>query len=243
MKVLYLDESGEHNPAVCDPHYPIFVLGGVVVDKDYADGTLTQLFDAFKQEVFGNTDIVLHTADMSRNRKGFEALQDTTFRDAFYDKINALMRRLEYRVVACAIRKDAPTYQEISARDLYMVCFDRLVDLFCEEVGQVRDGGIIVAEKRASRPLDQALEIEWMNLKTYGTSHTPGDVISDRILALSLRSKTDNIAGLQMADLVVSPIGRHYLGKHDAEDWQIIADKLLRDGSGGEAPDGMIVVA
>ena len=50
MKVLYLDESGEHNPAVRDPHYPIFVLGGVVVDKDYADGTLTQLFNAFKQE-------------------------------------------------------------------------------------------------------------------------------------------------------------------------------------------------
>ena len=37
MKVLYLDESGEHNPAVCEPRYPIFVLGGVVVDKDYAD--------------------------------------------------------------------------------------------------------------------------------------------------------------------------------------------------------------
>ena len=73
MKALYLDESGEHNPAVSDPHYPIFVLGGVIVDKDYADGTLAQAFETFKQQVFGNTDIVLHTADMSRNRKGFEA--------------------------------------------------------------------------------------------------------------------------------------------------------------------------
>ena len=243
MKMLYLDESGEHNPTVCDPHYPIFVLGGVVVDKDYADGTLAELFDAFKQEVFGNTDTVLHTADMSRNRKGFEALQDIAFRDAFYDKMNTLMRRLEYRVVACAIRKDDPTYQGLSARDLYMVCFDRLVDLFCEEIGEVRDGGMIIAERRGSRPLDRALEIEWVNLKTWGTPHTPADVISDRIQALNLRPKIDNIAGLQMADLVVSPIGRHYLGKRDAEDWQIVADKLLRDGAGGEAPDGMIVVA
>lgn len=243
MKMLYLDESGEHNPAACDPHYPIFVLGGVVVDKDYADGTLTQLFDAFKQEVFGNTDIVLHTADLSRNRKGFEALQDAAIRAAFYDKMNTLMKSLEYRVIACAIRKDKPTFQELAVRDLYMVCFDRMVDLFCEEVGEVREGGIIVAEKRSSRPLDRALEIEWMNLKTYGTSHTPAGVISDRILALNLRSKVDNIAGLQMADLVVSPIGRHYLGKRDEEDWQIIADKLLRDGSVGEAADGVIVVA
>ena len=243
MKVLYLDESGEHNPSVRDPHYPIFVLGGVIVDKEYADGTLTQMVDDFKQEVFGTTDIVLHTADMSRNRKGFEALQDAAFRAAFYDKMNALMRGLQYRVVACAIRKDRPTFQELAVRDLYMVCFGRLVDLFCEEVGEVRDGGIIVAEKRGSRPLDRALEIEWINLKTYGTSHAAGSVISDRILALNLRAKMDNIAGLQMADLVVSPIGRHCLGKRDAEDWQIVASKLLRDGSGREASDGMIVVA
>ena len=243
MKALYLDESGEHNPAVLDRHYPVFVLGGVIVDKDYADETLAQTFDDFKREVFGRTDIVLHTADMSRNRKGFEALQDIAFRDAFYAKMNTLMKRLEYRVVACAIRKDAPTYQGLAARDLYMVCFDRLVDLFCEEIGEVRDGGIIVAEKRGSPPLDRALEIEWVNLKTQGTFHTPADVISDRILALNLRPKIHNIAGLQMADLVVSPIGRHCLGKRDAEDWQIVADKLLRDGSGREEPDGVIVVA
>ena len=128
-------------------------------------------------------------------------------------------------------------------RDLYMVCFDRLVDLYCEVIGEVRDGGIIIAEKRGSPPLDRALEIEWLNLKIQGTFHTPADVISDRILALNLRPKIDNIAGLQMADLVVSPIARHYLGKRDAEDWQIIADKLLRDGSGREESDGVIVVA
>ena len=104
--------------------------------------------------------------------------------------MNTLMRRLEHRVIACAIRKDKPTFQGLAVRDLYMVCFDRLVDLFCEEVGEVRDGGIIMAEKRGSRPLDRALEIEWMNLKTYGTSHTPGGMISDRILALNLRSKS-----------------------------------------------------
>ena len=117
-----------------------------------------------------------------------------------------------------------------------------MVDLFCEEIGEVRDGGIIVAEKRGSLPLDRALEIEWLNLKIQGTFHTPANVIADRILALNLRPKIDNIAGLQMADLVVSPVARHCLGKRNAEDWQIVADKLLRDGSGREEPDGVIVV-
>ena len=38
MKALYLDESGEHNPSALNLDYPIFVLGGIIADKDYADG-------------------------------------------------------------------------------------------------------------------------------------------------------------------------------------------------------------
>ncbi len=38
MKVLFLDESGDHNLSVIDPQYPMFVLGGVIVDKAYAEG-------------------------------------------------------------------------------------------------------------------------------------------------------------------------------------------------------------
>ena len=38
MKVLFLDESGDHNLAVIDPQYPLFVLGGIIVVKEYAEG-------------------------------------------------------------------------------------------------------------------------------------------------------------------------------------------------------------
>ena len=36
MKILYLDESGDHSLSVIDPQYPVFVLGGVIVDVGYA---------------------------------------------------------------------------------------------------------------------------------------------------------------------------------------------------------------
>jgi hypothetical protein len=38
MKMLFLDESGDHNLAIIDPQYPVFVLGGVVLEKSYAEG-------------------------------------------------------------------------------------------------------------------------------------------------------------------------------------------------------------
>ena len=243
MKALYLDESGEHNPSANSADYPIFVLGGITTDKDYADGPLTDALDDFKRQWLGQTDIPLHTADIVRNRKGFELLKDAGFRGRFYERLNALMRELQYSVVACAVRKDAPAFHRLSARDLYLVCFKALVSLFCEEVGDVRDGGIIIAESRSSTPLNRALEREWLDLRSSGTGRVSGNAVANRILALSLRAKQDNVAGLQMADLVISPIGRHLLGKPDFEDWRIVADKLRRSSAGETAESGLIVLS
>ena len=73
---MFLDESGDHNLTKIDPQYPVFVLGGVIMDADYAAGPLTgSCWIDFKRELFGRVDIVLHTADITRNRNGFEPLQ------------------------------------------------------------------------------------------------------------------------------------------------------------------------
>ena len=243
MKVLYLDESGEHNPSVLSSDYPVFVLGGIITDKDYADGPLTEELNDFKRRLPGPSNRILHTADITRNRNGFESLADAGVRTRFYEGLNRLMRELQYAVVACAIRKDTPAYGQFTARDLYLVCFEKLVELFCEEIGEVRDGGMIIAENRSSPPLNRALERVWSDLKSNGTDQIAGSAITDRILALSLRAKQDDIAGLEMADLVISPIGRHLLGKPDFEDWRIVKSKLLRNSASETAGAGLIVLS
>jgi Protein of unknown function (DUF3800) len=70
MKVLFLDESGDHNLSVIDPSYPLFVLGGVIMEEAYAREVLTPRLAEFKRQLFGREDIVLHTADITRNRNG-----------------------------------------------------------------------------------------------------------------------------------------------------------------------------
>ncbi|MBK8003902.1 MAG: DUF3800 domain-containing protein [Gemmatimonadetes bacterium] len=83
MKVLFLDESGDHNLAVIDPQYPLFVLGGVVVERGYARGELTERLGAFKERLLGRRDLALHTADIVRNRNGFERMKEPAFRQRF----------------------------------------------------------------------------------------------------------------------------------------------------------------
>jgi len=48
MKILFLDESSSHNLSVIDPQYPVFVLGGVIVDEAYAEGELTDSIQQIK---------------------------------------------------------------------------------------------------------------------------------------------------------------------------------------------------
>jgi len=242
MKVLFLDESGDHNLSVIDPQYPMFVLGGVIMDQAYAEGPLTDAMNAFKREMFGRTDIVLHTADITRNRNGFERLQDPLFRKRFCECLNSLMSDLRYTVVACAIRKnDHLARYGVAALDPYLLSLDVLVERFCFDIGRIAGRGVIVAEKR-DPTWDRQLELALLNLKIQGTHYLRATVVEQRIVALNLRAKQDNIAGLQLADLVVSPIGRHLLGKPDNDDWRIVNSKLRRSRAGKVEGYGLVVL-
>lgn len=196
----------------------------------------------FKLDLFGRDDIILHTADITRNRSGFERLKEPAFRRRFYEGLNGLMRSLDYQVVACAIRKDAHLAQYgVAALDPYMLSLDILAERFCFEVGNVSGGGTIVAEKRGPT-LDHQLELAWLNLKIKGTRYLRASVIEQRVVDVVLRDKRDNVAGLQLADLVVSPIGRFVLGKPTHEDFAVVESKFRRAGRGGYDGTGLVVL-
>lgn len=242
MKVLYLDESGDHNLTIIDPLYPVFVLGGIIVDQEYAEGTMTEALNDFKSNLFGTTDIILHTSDIVRNRNGFERLSDRAFRAQFYLQLNELMRNLSYKVVACAIRKDKHLHRYGAlARNPYLLSLDVLVERFCFEVGNTFRGGMIVAERR-DPSLDHGLELAWLDLKIGGTHYLQANMVEHRVASLDLRAKKENLAGLQLADLVVSPIARHVLGKPDNEDWRIVEGKLRKDFRGRSEGFGLVTL-
>jgi len=228
MNIMFLDESGDHSLSIIDPQYPIFVLGGVIVDKDYAEGEMTKRVREFKLNLFGRDDLILHTADIVRNRNGFERMKDAAFRQRFLNELNALMQSLEYQIVACVIRKDVHlTRYGVAALDPYLLSLDILVERFCFEIGNRSSNGLIMVEKR-DPTLDRELELAWLNLKIQGTRYIPARTVVERITGLVARDKRDNIAGLQLADLVVSPIGRFVLGKSVHEDFRVIESKFRR---------------
>lgn len=237
-KLLYLDESGNHEILKIDPDYPVFVLGGVIVEESYAKTVLESEINCFKSRWFSNTDTVLHTADMVRNRFDFAILKESVVRERFYQDLNAMMRRLDYSVVAVAVHKYQfrdHTRRRYRRLDLYSLAFELLIEAFYREVAMAGVKGEIVAERRLPE-LDRSLNRSWDRHLSFGTSNVSSSEIVRRIIGLDLRLKSENIAGLQLADLVVSPVGRHVIGKREKEDFRIIRSKVLNgpdvDGDG-----------
>ncbi len=245
MKILFLDESGDTNLRNVDPAYPFFVLGGIIVDEEHYETKIIPAVNDLKRMLFGRTDIILHTADISRNRNGFEGLIDTNFRQKFYKALNCLMQTVEYEILACVIdkKRHVEKYAD-NARDPYELSLDILVERFVYALKETMTQGKIIAEKRNSYQ-DKLLMEAWQNyLCRKGTYYLPETQIFSLIdRELKLVDKKDNVAGLQIADLVVTPIGRWAMGKKAHEDWEIIKTKFRKDSKTGRIEGyGLIVL-
>ena len=210
-KVLFLDESGDHSLSIIDPQFPVFVLCGIIMDEEYHRSKASERLAEFKTRLFGNRNIILHTADFTRNKSGFEAMSNHEFRRDFFRALQELIQELEFKIVACVIKKqDHLQKYGLHALDPYLLSLSVLVERFIFECGST--GGTIVAEAR-NPTLNNALELAFLDLKIRGTTFISATKVQKRIHNFAIREKKDNIAGLQMADVVATPIGRHAMGK------------------------------
>lgn len=223
---LFLDESGDHSLDVIDDSYPVFVLGGVLIkSEEYAD--IEKKWKKMKESLWGNAEIVLHTADMSRNRNGFERMKEPSFRETVYNTLNRVMSELPYQVLCCAIKKGEHVEKyAIEAIDPYHLSLHIIVERAFFAMG--KKGNLhIIAESR-NPLLDRILETVFLELKIKGTQYLSAPEVNTLNMELHIRDKKKNIAGLQMADLIVTPVGRYVMGKAMHKDWDVINSKFYR---------------
>jgi hypothetical protein len=246
VKVMFLDESGDHNlnPRRINPTYPVFVLGGVIVDRAHLRTVIEPEMAQFKLKHFGQEEVVLHTVEMGRGRGDYAFLANPVKRAVFYADLNAMLERWDYKVVACVF--DLPRYiaQFPKPADPYLSGLESLVECFCLELGDEEDAGFICAEKR-NPGLDRELMAAWERLNARGTASGSPRLaeIGRKIVDMSLKDKKPNIAGLQLADLVVTPPGRYFARRPSTPNqvqWSVVERKLRRSGGTYWGP-GLIV--
>ena len=123
MKIMFLDESGDHSLEKIDNTYPIFVLAGCIFDFSYYAATVELAMQILKQKYFSKTDIIFRSYDIRKQKNDFSSLVDKRRRDAFYNDLNVFLSTSEFTIIAAAINKHHLREQYVDPDNPYHLCF------------------------------------------------------------------------------------------------------------------------
>jgi hypothetical protein len=230
--IVYVDESGDHGLSSIDPNYPVFVLAFCLFEKSaYAEQVTTQITN-FKFEYFGHDQVVLHERDIRKQKGSFRILFDEDMRKAFMQDLSEIVEDAPFTLVASAIDKrdlknryadpDNP-YHLALAFGLERLYLDLTRGEGCE------DGSLhVVFEERGKRE-DENLELEFRRVVDADNNRLETRLPFNVVFS----DKESNSAGLQLADLVARPIGRHLLKPQQPNRaYEIIEEKFRRSPRG-----------
>lgn len=211
---LYIDECGDQNLENFSPTFPIFTLCGIIV-RDDKISVLEKEVETLKKAFWGDRKIILHSRDIRKCQNGFEVLFDLNAKQKFYEAINALLGKQDvYVIVSCSILKEPYIRQFGKLNDVYGQSLSFVLERAIFHVdNQCPDGnGKInaIVEKRGKRE-DKNLLNYYGQLLEKGTYWVTPERMKERMSRLDFRWKSEDVAGLQVADLIAYPITRHIL--------------------------------
>lgn len=215
---LYIDECGDQNLESFSKTFPIFTLCGILVAEDKIDHLNQQVVD-LKKEFWGNKMVILHSRDIRRCQNGFEILFDLNVKQNFYEAINRILQQNDvYIIVSCSILKEPYIRQFGKLNDVYGQSLSFVLErsIFCiDDINPDGNSRIhAIVEKRGKRE-DRALKNLYEQLVERGTYWVDSSRMQDRMASLEFKWKSEDVIGLQIADLVAYPLTRHVLNPKD----------------------------
>jgi len=206
--IVYVDESGDHSLRTINPDYPVFVLAFCLFEKKTYIEQIVPVVQQLKFQYFGHDMIILHEADIRRSRPPFDILLNPEVRRPFLADLTALIEAAPFTIVASCIMKDAFIQRRGPNENPYHVAMEFGLERIYLELqcrGQRGRQTHVVFERRGLQE-DRALELEFRRIMDRTSMEGMPET-----LEMVLTDKKANSTGLQLADMVARPIGRHLL--------------------------------
>ena len=233
---LYFDETGTGDLKAHrkDQNQRYLSLTGVVIRQDNHDAVATKHLDDLKLNVFGTKDIVLHRREIIDAKGKFEVLKQQGVRAKFDTGFLDIVHGLPKPAFTVSIDKQEhfEKYKvwQFSPYHYVLTCLLERYALFLHYAGFTGD---VMGEAR--NPKDDAqLRRAFRYFYDNGTTVRP-DVIQRCLISreLKLVPKTDNVAAVQIADLLAHPAHRAYkferLKIAQPQDYGTTVAKILLD--------------
>ena len=231
---VFLDECGSHNLGDKDP-FGAFALAAVLVpDIDYP--ALDAHWKKWKEERLGSQDKVVHEPDVRKSTGAFwfgnDPVKQTEVRESLAEEI----AYLDFVAIVCVVNRNAyvkevgdVAFDNSLPGHIYLMALDFMLERIALAL-EYHFGGAyahLVAESRGSRE-DALLQFEYVRVHLDATSYIAPTWFRQQLSpGITFYGKKDNIAGLELADLLARPCCEKVLAPGSIPDrWPAFRRKL-----------------
>lgn len=211
---MYVDEVGNPDLESSDnPNHRFLSLTGVILELGYVERALFPQMESLKAQYFGShpdEPVILHRKEIINARPPFRALADVAVRARFDAELLRLLADWDYTAITVCLDKKRHKETYTTWRyDPYHYCLAVLLERFVFFLGRNNARGDVMAESRGGRE-DRRLKDSFTRLWQRGTEYVDPQQFQERLTSrqLKVKTKANNIAGLQLADLIAHP-SRH----------------------------------
>src|SRR3989338_2071970 len=236
MKVMFLDESGDHSLVKIDPQFPIFCLAGCIFDEVQYQRESNAKIDAFKIRYFNDSNIVLHSREIRKCEPPFNILLNKNTKQSFYTDLNKVMADLPYTILATVILKEKLKNQYHDHANPYSLSLQFIMERFLYYLEENNDVGYISVESRDPKSNTDLLNTftDIINNGSASDAHrVSADRFQQKIQKMIFVTKRQNENGHQIADLVAYPIAKFGLNPRKPNPaFDVLKQKFHKSGSG-----------
>jgi hypothetical protein len=228
--IAFFDECGDHSLEQIDRDFPLFVLSTVIMERTVYHEQIIPALGRLKMRFWNHEGVNLHSREIRKALGDFSFMQVPQKRALVLSALSGLMKELPITLFITAVRKQEHKQRYgMAATNPY----DLALTYTFERVLHFLDGENevhlpVTAEARGKNE-DNELEAAFYRLMTQGTRFIPAERFQRLKCPITFRRKTDNIAGLQIADLCAHPAARQVLKPEQPNQaWEVVKDRIYQ---------------
>ncbi len=208
---LYVDEVGNSDMRSSqNPNHRYLSLTGVIIELDYVRTTVFPAIESLKIRYFDShpdDPLILHRKELVNKRYPFHSLRDPAIETAFNKELLALLKDLDYIVITTVVDKLEHQHRySVWRYDPYHYGLAILMERYVLWLERHDFVGDVLAESRGGKE-DRRLKDSFARLYESGTDFVKADKFAQCLTSkeLKVKQKSNNIAGLQLADIIAHP--------------------------------------
>lgn len=215
---MYVDEVGNADlKNASDENHRFLSLTGIILSIDYVKEFFSPRIENLKAKYFNShpdDPVILHRKEIVNAKYPFQSLKDERIKSEFNEAILQLFIKTEFTIITVVIDKKEQNemYANTWKYDPYHYCLAVLLERYILFLKRNNLLGDVMAESRGGKE-DIRLKKSFHKLHEEGTDYINKEDFQKYLTSnqLKVKLKSNNIAGLQLCDLLAHPSRREIL--------------------------------